>query len=382
MGPEAAALVDAGAAAVTGGKRLRARFCFGGLACRLRRPAQRSGARRRGRSRPAPPSRSSTPRRSCTTTSSTTPTPAAAARPRTALSRRCTATPDGPGTPHPSVAPPPSCSATCSSPGATTSSSRAWRAWMPRPPRRPAGEYALMRRDVTIGQFLDIAEESAFVTEPDDRHAERALRVASLKSARYSVQQPLLIGAALAGADAAQLEALRAFGHPVGLAFQLRDDVLGVFGDESVTGKPSGDDLREGKRTVLVALTREGLADIRPPRRRRAHRRPDARRRADRLAAAHDHRHGRARSRGGAHLRLCAGSRSRALGRSARQRRGRASSATSRARRRLARRSARPGARRQASDCGDAAHFALAAGEERLDGRQADGVVRARAASR
>jgi len=120
-------------------------------------------------------------------------------------------------------------------------------------------QYALMRRDVTIGQFLDIAEESAFVTEPDDRHAERALRVASLKSARYSVQQPLLIGAALAGADAAQLEALRAFGHPVGLAFQLRDDVLGVFGDESVTGKPSGDDLREGKRTVLVALTREGL---------------------------------------------------------------------------------------------------------------------------
>lgn len=126
-------------------------------------------------------------------------------------------------------------------------------------------EYALMRRDVTIGQFLDIAEESAFVTEPDERHAERALRVASYKSARYSVQQPLLIGAALAGADAGQLEALRAFGHPVGLAFQLRDDVLGVFGDEAVTGKPSGDDLREGKRTVLVALAREAL----PPSARR-----------------------------------------------------------------------------------------------------------------
>ena len=120
-------------------------------------------------------------------------------------------------------------------------------------------QYALMRRDVTIGQFLDVAEESAFVTEPDDRHADRALRVASLKSARYSVQQPLLIGAALAGADASQLDALQAFGHPVGLAFQLRDDVLGVFGDESVTGKPSGDDLREGKRTVLVALAREAL---------------------------------------------------------------------------------------------------------------------------
>lgn len=124
---------------------------------------------------------------------------------------------------------------------------------------RARREYALMRRDVTIGQFLDIAEESAFVSEPDERHAQRALRVASYKSARYSVQQPLLIGAALAGADDAQLAALRDFGHPVGLAFQLRDDVLGVFGDETLTGKPSGDDLREGKRTVLVALAREHL---------------------------------------------------------------------------------------------------------------------------
>lgn len=120
-------------------------------------------------------------------------------------------------------------------------------------------EYARMRRDVTIGQFLDVAEESAFLTEPDDRHAERALRVASYKSARYSIQQPLAIGAALAGADAAQQAALAAFGHPVGMAFQLRDDVLGVFGDEGQTGKPSGDDLREGKRTVLIAYTRERL---------------------------------------------------------------------------------------------------------------------------
>ncbi|KAA9111663.1 polyprenyl synthetase family protein [Microbacterium rhizomatis] len=121
-------------------------------------------------------------------------------------------------------------------------------------------EYARMRREVTVGQFLDIAEEAAFRSEPDERHADRALRVASLKSARYSVQQPLLIGAALAGADAEQLAALAAFGHPLGMAFQLRDDVLGVFGDEAVTGKPSGDDLREGKRTVLIAYARERLA--------------------------------------------------------------------------------------------------------------------------
>jgi geranylgeranyl diphosphate synthase type I len=126
-------------------------------------------------------------------------------------------------------------------------------------------EYAAMRREVTIGQFLDIAEESAFRSEPDERHAARALRVASLKSARYSIQQPLAIGGALAGADLPQASALAAFGHPLGMAFQLRDDVLGVFGDERQTGKPSGGDLREGKRTVLVAYAREALA---PPARR------------------------------------------------------------------------------------------------------------------
>ncbi|GGH40443.1 polyprenyl synthetase family protein [Microbacterium album] len=121
-------------------------------------------------------------------------------------------------------------------------------------------EYARMRRDVTMGQFLDIAEESAWSVAPDDAHAERALRIASYKSARYSVQQPLVIGAALAGGRERHLEALRSFGHPLGMAFQLRDDVLGVFGDAAVTGKPAGDDLREGKRTALVALARPRLA--------------------------------------------------------------------------------------------------------------------------
>ncbi|PRB07108.1 MULTISPECIES: polyprenyl synthetase family protein [unclassified Microbacterium] len=120
-------------------------------------------------------------------------------------------------------------------------------------------EYARMRRDVTVGQFLDIAEESAWSVNAADSHVERALRVVSLKSARYSIEQPLVLGASLAGADEEQLRALRRFGHPVGMAFQLRDDVLGVFGDTAVTGKPAGDDLREGKRTVLVALTRQTL---------------------------------------------------------------------------------------------------------------------------
>ncbi|WP_424935981.1 MULTISPECIES: polyprenyl synthetase family protein [Bacteria] len=121
-------------------------------------------------------------------------------------------------------------------------------------------EYARMRRDVTLGQYLDVAEEAAWSVNDDSTHAERALRVASLKSARYSVEQPLLIGAALAGAAPEQRRSLQGFGHPVGMAFQLRDDVLGVFGDEDATGKPAGDDLREGKRTLLIAWTREALA--------------------------------------------------------------------------------------------------------------------------
>ncbi len=120
-------------------------------------------------------------------------------------------------------------------------------------------QYAQMRRDVTIGQYLDVAEEAAHVTAPDDEHPERAIRIATFKSARYSVEQPLLIGASLAGASETQRDALSRFGLPVGLAFQLRDDVLGVFGDSVETGKPSGDDLREGKRTLLIAYTRQAL---------------------------------------------------------------------------------------------------------------------------
>jgi geranylgeranyl diphosphate synthase type I len=74
------------------------------------------------------------------------------------------------------------------------------------------------------------------------------------KSAKYSIERPLHIGATLAGAQPAQLARLSAYGLPLGEAFQLRDDLLGVFGDPAATGKPAGDDLVEGKRTVLVAL--------------------------------------------------------------------------------------------------------------------------------
>ena len=120
-------------------------------------------------------------------------------------------------------------------------------------------EFNRMRTEVTAGQYLDILEERAWLTQPESELLDRALRVIVYKSAKYTVQAPLVIGAAVAGASAAQLETLRSFGLPLGIAYQLRDDLLGVFGDASVTGKPSGDDLREGKRTVLIALAREAL---------------------------------------------------------------------------------------------------------------------------
>ncbi len=110
-----------------------------------------------------------------------------------------------------------------------------------------------MRTEVTVGQYLDLLAQ-AQPWDDDPAHIEAgARRVIRSKSARYSVQHPLSLGAALAGADDEALAACRAIGLPLGEAFQLRDDLLGVFGDPALTGKPAGDDLREGKRTVLVA---------------------------------------------------------------------------------------------------------------------------------
>ncbi len=120
-------------------------------------------------------------------------------------------------------------------------------------------EFNLMRTEVTVGQYLDILEENAWARQPEAELLPRAQRVIVYKSAKYSVEAPLAIGASLGGGTIAQLSALRDFGLPLGVAFQLRDDVLGVFGDPALTGKPSGDDLREGKRTVLIALAREKL---------------------------------------------------------------------------------------------------------------------------
>jgi geranylgeranyl diphosphate synthase, type I len=120
-------------------------------------------------------------------------------------------------------------------------------------------EFNTMRTEVTLGQYLDILEEGAWAREIDEALLQRAYRVVVYKSAKYTVEAPLVIGASIAGASGAQIAALRDYGRPLGIAFQLRDDMLGVFGDPSVTGKPAGDDLREGKRTVLIAIARQKL---------------------------------------------------------------------------------------------------------------------------
>nr|WP_054813223.1 polyprenyl synthetase family protein [Nocardia arizonensis] len=113
---------------------------------------------------------------------------------------------------------------------------------------RFAPVWALMRTEVLGGQLLDIGGHAG-----GDESVEAAMRINRYKTAAYTVERPLHLGAAIADADPALVAAYREFGTDIGIAFQLRDDLLGVFGDPAVTGKPSGDDLREGKRTVLVA---------------------------------------------------------------------------------------------------------------------------------
>ncbi|HLR28453.1 MAG TPA: polyprenyl synthetase family protein [Ruania sp.] len=119
------------------------------------------------------------------------------------------------------------------------------------PSRRIIGD---MMTEVTVGQYLDIYAQSVPWSRDPAVDLDRARRVIRSKSARYSIEHPLRLGAALAGADESGLAVCSRIGLPIGEAFQLRDDVLGVYGDPAVTGKPAGDDLREGKRTVLLTL--------------------------------------------------------------------------------------------------------------------------------
>ncbi|MFI7344033.1 polyprenyl synthetase family protein [Streptomyces sp. NPDC050085] len=108
-----------------------------------------------------------------------------------------------------------------------------------------------MRTEVIQGQYLDLNLDWRRHQQPD---VQAALTVIRYKTAKYTIERPLQLGAALAGAPPTLLAALSAYAIPLGEAFQLRDDLLGVFGDPATTGKPALDDLREGKATVLIAL--------------------------------------------------------------------------------------------------------------------------------
>jgi geranylgeranyl diphosphate synthase type I len=111
-----------------------------------------------------------------------------------------------------------------------------------------------MRTEVTVGQYLDMHAQMLPWTDDFDADERRAREVVRSKSARYSVESPILLGAALAGATAREMEVCSAVGLPLGEAFQLRDDLLGAFGDPAITGKPVGDDLAQGKVTRLLEL--------------------------------------------------------------------------------------------------------------------------------
>lgn len=110
-----------------------------------------------------------------------------------------------------------------------------------------------LRVELMAGQYLDVYEQSLATQD-----AKRSLKVASYKSGKYSIERPLHFGATIRSGSAELIRDLSRFGIPIGEAFQLRDDLLGVFGDPEETGKPAGDDLREGKRTVLIALAIQG----------------------------------------------------------------------------------------------------------------------------
>jgi len=122
---------------------------------------------------------------------------------------------------------------------------------------RPA--WRAMRTEVLAGQYLDVRTQAT-----GDASVEAALKIDKLKTAAYTVQRPLHLGAALGGASPELIDTLLEFGGEVGVAFQLRDDLLGVFGDPAVTGKPAGDDLRTGKPTTLRLLA-PGAVDPEEP---------------------------------------------------------------------------------------------------------------------
>ncbi|MGH3304366.1 MAG: polyprenyl synthetase family protein [Streptosporangiaceae bacterium] len=123
---------------------------------------------------------------------------------------------------------------------------------------RGAPVLAAMQTELAAGQYLDLLSQADASTS-----VAAALRVSTYKTAKYSTERPLQLGVALAAAASGSAagdelaSACSRYGSPLGIAFQLRDDMLGVFGDPARTGKPAGGDIAEGKRTVLLALASE-----------------------------------------------------------------------------------------------------------------------------
>jgi geranylgeranyl diphosphate synthase type I len=110
--------------------------------------------------------------------------------------------------------------------------------------------YNALRTEVTLGQYLDV-----LLAHSERPSEEDALRVDRYKTATYTVQRPIQLGLALAGAPTEAIDAIPAYAVPAGIAFQLRDDLLGAVGDPDRTGKPSGEDLLNRKPTWLWART-------------------------------------------------------------------------------------------------------------------------------
>jgi len=119
--------------------------------------------------------------------------------------------------------------------------------------------FTTLRTEVIGGQYLDLVHAQRGTpgeTVPVAGQVRAAEQIIRYKSAKYTVERPLQLGAAVAGAGGAE-SFLSAYALPLGEAFQLRDDVLGVFGDPGLTGKPAGEDIREGKQTLLLVLGRQ-----------------------------------------------------------------------------------------------------------------------------
>ena len=122
-------------------------------------------------------------------------------------------------------------------------------------PAAAFGAWSQLKIEVNIGQYLDVLGAARGGTD-----LETSRRIAHYKSGKYTIERPLHVGVALVDRLDEFREQLSRYGSPLGEAFQLRDDILGAFGDEARTGKPVGDDLREGKPTPMLAIARENAS--------------------------------------------------------------------------------------------------------------------------